>query len=58
MTTTPRILRDHLEAAAKARRRGDFAAAEAAETQALLVLRTILLRTGQAPASAAEQVPA
>lgn len=43
MTPTTRALRDHLEEAAAARRRGDLAAADAAETAALLALRTIIL---------------
>jgi hypothetical protein len=42
MTLITRDLRDWLAQAAEARRRGDLAAAEAAETAALLTLRTIL----------------
>jgi hypothetical protein len=53
MTTSTRKLRDLLEAAAEARRRGDLAAADAAETAALLVLRAIVL-----PAGAGEAVRA
>jgi hypothetical protein len=50
MTPTTTVLRNHLENAAEARRRGDYAAAERAETAALLVLRSILLPapTGEA----------
>ena len=42
MTRNTRDLRDHLEAAAEARRRGDYAAADAAETAALILLRSML----------------
>jgi hypothetical protein len=52
-TLPPRALRDHLDEAAEARRRGDHAAADAAEVQALLTLRSILL-----PAPAGEAVRA
>lgn len=50
MTTSTRKLRDLLEAAAEARRRGDLAAADAAETAALLVLRVIVLPAGSGEA--------
>jgi hypothetical protein len=43
MTPITRALRDHLEEAAAARRRGDLAAADAAEILALLTLRSVLL---------------
>jgi hypothetical protein len=50
MTPTTNALRDYLEAAAEARRRGDLAAAQCAETAALLVLRSMQLPapTGEA----------
>lgn len=51
MTPTTTVLRTHLESAAEARRRGDHAAADCAETAALLALRSILL-----PAQAGEVV--
>lgn len=51
MTSTTTVLRNHLENAAEARRRGDYAAADCAETAALLALRSILL-----PAPAGEAV--
>lgn len=43
VTPTTNALRDYLEAAAEARRRGDLAAAECAETMALLLLRNLVL---------------
>ncbi|MGK7871447.1 hypothetical protein [Falsiroseomonas sp. E2-1-a20] len=49
MISTTRTLRDHLEAAADARRRGDLAAAEAAEILALVALH---LMSRQRPAEA------
>ena len=52
MTINTRDLRDHLEQAAEARRRGDLAAADAAETMALLILRSML------PAAAGKAVRA
>ena len=50
VTPITSALRDHLEEAAAARRRGDLAAADAAETAALLVLRSMILPapTGEA----------
>jgi hypothetical protein len=41
VTPTTRALRDHLEEAAAARRGGDLAAADAAETAALFLLSAI-----------------
>ncbi len=42
MTSSTRSLRDYLETAAEARKRGDLGAADAAETLALVTLRQIL----------------
>jgi hypothetical protein len=42
MTSNTRTLRAHLEIAAAARRRGDLALVDAAETLALLALREII----------------
>jgi hypothetical protein len=43
MTPTTRMLRNCLNEAAEARRRGDHSAADAAETAALLILRNLVL---------------
>jgi hypothetical protein len=41
LTAPTRAVRDHLESAAEARRRGDHGAADAAELAALILLRAI-----------------
>jgi hypothetical protein len=51
MISTTRALRDHLEIAAEARKRGDLALADAAETLALVALRQIIA----APAASSGQ---
>lgn len=48
MTTKSAELRDYMEAAAEARKRGDLGAADAAETLALLALRAMLADAGKA----------
>jgi hypothetical protein len=45
MTPLTRELRDHLQAAAEARRSGDVSAADAAELAALTCLRALLADT-------------
>jgi len=54
LTALTRVVRDHLESAADARRRGDHGAADAADLAALILLRAI---GGNLPLGAVVGVP-